>query len=178
MSRPAIRRAFCALVATLPILVLPMPAPFAQGGPSADDWVAFEGRWSATGRRQALPTEGSQAAAIVRLSGAINLSAGTEVVGGGLLGEAIGYDDGSGTASGRSMWTDSRGDRVFSSFTADTIGTGRRVTGTITGGTGRFTSVVGDYTLTWQYVVQGEDEAVQGRSVDLKGRIRRGSRQP
>lgn len=178
MTRPALRRALAACLATLTILLPLTPTPLAQGTTSANDWVTFEGRWSATGRRQTLPTEGPNAAAIVRLSGAISLSSGTEVVGGGLLGEAIGYDDGTGTTTGRSVWTDSNGSRVFSSFTAETIGTGRRVTGTITGGTGRFAGVVGDFTLTWQYVVQGEDDAVQGRSVDLKGRIGRGSRQP
>lgn len=178
MSRSATRRAAAAFIASLAILIPLMAAPFAQGGPSPTDWVAFEGRWSATGRRQTLPTEGPGSAAIVRLSGALSLSSGTEVVGGGLLGEAIGYDDGTGTTAGRSVWTDSKGNRVFSSFTAETIGTGRRVTGTITGGTGRFTGIVGEYTLTWQYVVQGEDDTVQGRSVDVKGRIRRGSRQP
>jgi hypothetical protein len=50
--------------------------------------------------------------------------------------------------------------------------TGRRIEGTIAGGTGRYGSLIGDFELTWQYVVAGEGGAVQGRSVDLRGRFR------
>jgi hypothetical protein len=33
--------------------------------------------------------------------------------------------------------------------------------------------VTGDYSLTWQYVAQDVDDVVQGRSVDLRGRLRK-----
>src|SRR6185436_10769666 len=111
---------------------------------------------------------GPRVAAIVRLSGAMVLAAGSDV-GAGFLGEAIGYDDGAALSSGRAVWTDSGGNRVFSTFTSEALESGRRLTGTITGGTGRFAGATGDYTLTWQYVIRTDDDAINGRAVDLKG---------
>jgi len=54
------------------------------------------------------------------------------------------------------------------------VATGRRIAGTITGGTGRYDGVVGEYDLTWQYVAR-DDDALQGRAIDLRGRIRKGA---
>ena len=92
---------------------------------------------------------------------------------GGLLAEAIAFDDGQRLSVGRAVWTDTRGDRVFSELKGEPVATGRRVVGTITGGTGRYAGVTGDYALTWQYVAQDADDVVQGRSVDLRGRLRK-----
>ena len=50
--------------------------------------------------------------------------------------------------------------------------TGRRLAGTITGGTGRYAGITGEYSLEWQYVVEGEQGAIQGRAVGLSGRFR------
>ena len=90
-----------------------------------------------------------------------------------MLAEAIAFDDGRTLSVGRAVWTDARGDRVFSELKGEPVATGRRILGTITGGTGRYGGVVGDYELTWQYVAQDDDDAVQGRAVDLRGRIRK-----
>jgi hypothetical protein len=48
--------------------------------------------------------------------------------------------------------------------------------GTITGGTGRYAGLDGEYAFTWQYVVAPADGAgvIQGRAADLSGRVRRG----
>ena len=43
---------------------------------------------------------------------------------------------------------------MFSELRGEPVATGRRVVGTITGGTGRYAGVTGDYSLTWQYVAQ------------------------
>ena len=51
------------------------------------------------------------------------------------------------------MWTDARGDRVFSAFSGEPLQARRRIVGTITGGTGRYAGVRASTTLTWQYVV-------------------------
>jgi hypothetical protein len=90
----------------------------------------------------------------------------------GFRGEAIGFDDGRNSSTGRALWTDGRGDKVFSVLNGEPIETGRRITGTITGGTGRYSGITGDYTLTWQYVIRDDGDTVQGRAVDLKGRFR------
>jgi hypothetical protein len=134
-------------------------------------WRTFSGSWSARGQRQVIPTEGGGTAAIVHLSGAVIL-ARTELDG-GLLGEAIAFDDGQKLSVGRAVWTDARGDRVFSELRGEPVATGHRIVGTITGGTGQYAGVTGDYALTWQYVAQDADDMIQGRSVDLRGRLRK-----
>ena len=145
-----------------------LPTPLAQES-SPGGWRVFQGSWSAVGRRHTLPTEGARAAAVVELSGAVVLTGAA----GGFQGEAIGFDDGGNLSAGRAVWTDARGDRVFSALRGDSLQTGRHIVGTITGGTGRYAGVTGEYALTWQYVVSAEDDVVQGRTVDLRGRFRR-----
>ncbi len=135
-----------------------------------DGWTAFDGSWSATGTRHVISTERGTAA-IVKLSGAIVLAEGPA---GGFSADMIGFDAGNGTATGRAVWTDSRGDRVFSTLQGGPIDTGRRIVGTITGGTGRWSGATGDYSLTWQYVV-ADGDIIQGRAADLVGRIRVGT---
>ena len=108
----------------------------------------------------------------MHLSGAIVL-AKTDLDG-GVLGEAIAFDDGQRLSVGRAVWTDGRGDRMFSELRGEPVATGRRVVGTITGGTGRYAGVTGDYSLTWQYVAQDVDDVVQGRSVDLRAGVAEG----
>jgi hypothetical protein len=142
-----------------------------QPANQGEGWRTFSGSWSARGQRQAIPIEGSGSAAIVHLSGAIVL-AKTDLDG-GLLAEAIAFDDGLRLSVGRAVWTDTRGDRVFSELRGEAVATGRRIAGTITGGTGRYAGATGDYALTWQYVAQDADDIVQGRSVDLRGRLRK-----
>jgi hypothetical protein len=146
-------------------------APEAQ---SPGEWRTFAGTWSAAGRRQTLRTEGDRAAAIIQLSGPVVL-ANQSGLGGGFRGEAIGFDDGRSLSAGRAVWTDTRGDLLFSVLKGEAFVTGRRVLGTITGGTGRYADATGDYELTWQYVVETEEGDLQGRAIDLKGRWRQGS---
>ena len=144
--------------------------------PQPEQWHTFQGSWSAAGRRRMLPTEGARAAAVVDLSGAMVLTDGTGTST-GFLGEAIGFDDGGSLSTGRAVWTDPQGHRIFSVLLGDSLQTGQRIDGTITGGTGRYAGVMGEYTLTWQYVVSADEPVVQGRTVDLRGRFRLGARQ-
>jgi hypothetical protein len=150
------------------------PAAHAQDT-SRDQWTTFAGSWSATGRRQTLPTESERPAAIIQLSGSVVLT--SETASGGLPSafhaEVIGFTDGDQLGAGRAVWTDARGDRVFSTLKGERLGTGHRITGTITGGTGRYAGVAGDWELTWQFVVATGEGEVQGRAADLKGRFRR-----
>ena len=75
---------------------------------------------------------------------------------------------------GRCVWTDERGDMVYSELKGQAVGSGNHIVGTFVGGTGRYAGVTGDYSFQWQYVVDTEDGAVSGRVVDLKGRARFG----
>jgi hypothetical protein len=75
---------------------------------------------------------------------------------------------------GRCVWTDERGDMVYSELKGQAVGSGNHIVGTFVGGTGRYTGVTGDYSFQWQYVVDTEDGAVSGRVVNLKGRARLG----
>jgi hypothetical protein len=162
------------------MLLLPVLAATAVQAPRAEEpggWRPFQGSWSAVGWRRTLPTEAGRTAAVVQLSGAVVLtqSAGVSA---GFQGEAIGFDDGGRLSAGRAVWTDARGDRVFSVLNGDSLQAGRRIVAQITGGTGRYAGVTGEYTLTWQYLVAAEDSVVQGRTVDLRGRLRLGEKQP
>ena len=146
-----------------------------------DTWNTFGGTWSAVGRRQTLRTEGDRPAATIQLSGAVVLTSPAGSRGPGRSGdlssafraEAIGFDDGDQVSAGRAMWTDARGDVVFSVLKGERLATGRRIAGTITGGTGRYAGLTGDWELTWQFVVETEEGEVQGRAADLRGRFRR-----
>jgi hypothetical protein len=144
--------------------------------PPAAEWQAFEGSWTVSGRRHAIPVESGKAA-VVEVSGAVVL-ARPEGLGRGFRGEAIGYDDGQGVSLGRAVWTDEHGDRLFSRLKGEPLETGRRIVGTITGGTGRFAGLEGEWSLTWKYVLSAEDGAIQGRAVRLEGRVRRQGSQP
>ena len=88
------------------------PAP-AEQAPAAGVWRHFEGTLSASGQRQALPTESGRPAVTVQLSGPVAITAG-EGLSRGFLGEVIGFDDGAGLSVLRADWTDQRGDRIFS----------------------------------------------------------------
>jgi hypothetical protein len=169
-----IRQAALILAARILLGAYGVAGPAGPAGPaqSAGTWSTFEGTWSATGARETLPTEAAGEAAVVQLSGAVVLTTGTGLAG-GFRAQAIGFDDGRAVSAGRAVWTDSRGDRIFSELKGEPLQTGRRVHGIFTGGTGRYAGLVGDYELTWQYVVHGDDDAVQGRAVDLRGRFRR-----
>ena len=71
------------------------------------------------------------------------------------------------------VWTDTRGDQVFSEFRGGPIGTGARFTGTLLGGKGWYAGVTGEYEFEWQFVIESEDGNLQGRITGLRGRFRR-----
>ncbi len=76
---------------------------------------------------------------------------------------------------GRAVWTDDRGDQVFSDLKGEFVGTGNRVAGTFLGGTGRFAGATGEYEFQWRYLLTAEDGAVGGRTEGFKGRVRVGA---
>ena len=146
------------------------PAVDPPGRPAPGETRTFEGTWSASGSRRTLELERGHKASILSLTGSLLLT-GERGLGVGFQGEAIGFSDSLTGGTGQCVWTDERGDKVFSQIRGEPIGTGSHVTGTITGGTGRYAGVTGEYELRWQYVIETDEGAISGRAVGLKGRV-------
>ena len=132
----------------------------------------FEGSWSASGQRQILQTDAGYSAVTLQLSGAVMLTTGAGLSR-GFRGEVIGFDDGAGVIAGRAVWTDDHNDRIFSGIYGNALtSSGLQMRGTITGGTGRYAGVTGEYEFRWQNLLTTDDNIVHGRAVDLHGRVR------
>ncbi len=148
----------------------PQP-PVAAAPPGA--WHEFEGTWNGAGTRRFLPLGDGRRAALIDLKGTM-LLAGPGKPGAGFRAETIALTDSATGLVGRGVWTDERGDQVFSELRGEGTTAKNRLTGTFVGGTGRFAGVTGDYEFSWQYVVEAEDGSIQGRATGLKGRFRIG----
>src|SRR5690242_16340203 len=144
------------------------PAPHAA---TVGEWRTFEGTWTATGTRRTLRLGADDRAAIFELTGSVLLT-GARRPAVGFRAQAIGFSDSRAGMQGRCIWTDERGDKVYSELKGEAVGSGNRIVGTFIGGTGRYVSITGDYSFQWQYVVDTEDGTVSGRVVDFKGRAR------
>lgn len=169
--KPVIAALAAALLAAAAIAAQ-APAPAAQD--AAEGWRTFVGSLSATGQRQSIATESGRPAVTLQLSGPVSITAG-EGLSRGFRAEVIGFDDGAGLTVLRGVWTDDRGDRIFTRLNGETVASGRRISGAITGGTGRYAGITGDYSFEWQYVVEAEAGTISGRGVGLRGRYRAGT---
>jgi hypothetical protein len=129
----------------------------------------FAGTWSASGSRQTLRLGPDNHASVVNLSGSVLLT-GSRGLGVGFRAEVIGMSDTLTGARGHCVWTDQRGDQVFSEIKGDPIRSGGVFVGTITGGTGRYAGLTGEYRFRWKYVIDAEQGHVSGRTDDLVGR--------
>src|SRR6185295_11243870 len=109
---------------------------------------------------------------IVDLSGTL-LLVGKERPGVGFRSEVIALTDSETGLVGRGVWTDERGDQVFSDLKGEGTKERNRIAGTVLGGTGRYAGVTGSYEFSWQFVIESEDGSIQGRTVGFKGRFRR-----
>src|SRR5258706_5075784 len=127
----------------------------------AGAWRAFEGSWTASGTRRTLHSGGDRQASILSVSGSMLLT-GDARPGVGFRAEAIAFFDDQHGLVGRSVWTDERGDQVFSELKGEKVVTGNRITGTITGGTGRYDGANGEYGFQWQYVIEAEQGTIHG----------------
>src|SRR6478736_2055996 len=136
--------------------------------PSEGGWYTFEGTWTATGTRRILRLGVDHRAAIFDLTGSVLLT-GAQRPAVGFRAEAIGFSDSRAGMQGRCVWTDERGEMVYSELKGEFVGTGNHIVGTFVGGTGRYAGVTGDYSFQWQYVIGTEDGAVSGRAVNFQG---------
>ena len=167
--RSALSLAFALMAGVAACGQKPTPSESLQ----TDAWRAFEGSWNASGTRHTLRLGGDQKASIVNVSGSM-LLVGDSKIGIGFRAEAVAFSDDRLGMVGRAVWTDERGDQVFSELKGERVLTGNRITGTFTGGTGRYDGADGEYGFQWQYVMEAEEGTIQGRAIGLKGRIRRG----
>jgi len=167
--RTALPLAFALMMGVAACGEKPNPSESLAGG----GWHAFEGSWTASGTRHTLHLGGDHKASIIGVNGTMLLS-GSARPGVGFRAEVVAFYDDVRGLMGRAVWTDERGDQVFSELKGEKVITGNRITGTITGGTGRYDGAEGEYEFQWQYVIEAEEGTIQGRAIGLKGRVRRG----
>jgi hypothetical protein len=136
-----------------------------------DAWREFQGSLNATGTRHTIPLGGERRASLIDMSGTLLLS-GPSRPNVGFRSQVIVLNDSETGLVGRSVWTDQNGDMVFSELEGQNVASGSRINGKLVGGTGRYRGATGTYEFAWQYVLEGEDGSVQGRTVGLKGRVR------
>jgi hypothetical protein len=166
-------------ILAMPLLLVlvdctPSPPPAASGDADGPRERHFTGSWSITGNRQTLKMGPDHRAEIFRLGGSLML-AGDSRPGLAFRSDIIGLRDNQSGMQARSVWTDERGDQVFSELRGGAGGPGQLIEGRFVGGTGRYAGVRGQYTFKWRTLVESEDGSVSGRVVDLEGWARIGA---
>lgn len=162
-----------AVLALLTLAACGGPAATGPTATTAGEWHNFEGNWNASGTRTTLDLGPTHTASTIHMKGALLLTENT--LGVGFRAEIIGLVDSQRGLVGRAVWTDERGDNVFSELTGEWTETGNHITGTFLGGTGHYAGTTGEYEFEWQYVLTPEAGLVSGRTVGFKGRARLGA---
>jgi hypothetical protein len=165
---------FAAIAALLVLAGCSPPAASPDTGLPSTEWHDFQGTWTAAGSRHTIPLGGGRRASIANLEGTL-LLAGATRPGVGFRAEAVVLNDSATGMIGRAVWTDERGEQVYSELRGEGTATGHRIQGTLLGGTGRYASATGNYEFSWRFVLEAEDGNVQGQSLGLKGRVRVGA---
>ena len=147
-------------------------SPKTPGTPG--EWLEFEGSWNAAGSRRTISLGADRRGSILDLTGTM-LLAGPKRPGVGFRSEVIALVDSDTGLQGRSVWTDEHGDQVFSELQGEGTAARNHITGKFLGGTGRYAGAMGSYEFSWQWVMEAEDGTIQGRAIELKGRILPGS---
>jgi len=145
------------------------PKPASASG----EFREFAGSWNAAGSRRSIPLGAERKGSIIDLRGTM-LLAGEGRPGVGFRSDVIALVDSETGLVGRSVWTDERGDQVFSEINGEGTKEHNHITGTILGGTGRYDGTTGAYEFSWQFLIDSEDGSLQGSAKGLKGRIRQG----
>ena len=169
--QPMWRRAVLLYVVLLAMLACATPAARAQHAPAAGEWLEFQGTWTAVGHRQIVRLGKDRRASIADFNGSLLLS-GSSRPAVGFRAEAIAFNDSATGMVGRAVWTDNRGDQLYSELRGEGTATGNRVVGTFLGGTGRYDGVTGTYEFSWRFVLEAEDGTVQGQSMGLTGKAK------
>ncbi len=158
-------------LATLLLLSRCSGATHSAGAPLVGgEWREFEGTWIAAGTRNTLRL-GDDRASVADYSGSLVLT-GPSRPAVGFRAEAVIFNDYRSGLVGRAVWTDDRGNQVFSDLRSTSGAPDSKIVGTFTGGTGRFSGATGNYQFSWRFLVETEGGNVQGQSMGLSGRIR------
>ena len=166
-NRIAIRRRLLEVACVLMLLGTRVDA---QVPSPSDGWRTFEASFSASGHEHILSL-GDHDAEDFELSGTFLVTSG-DGLSRGFRAQVIGFVDEGRIGVGRLVLTDEQGDQIFNDLDGQAPGTGKRVRGTITGGTGRYARIEGSFEFDWRYLIHTEDGTIQGRAVDLHGRFR------
>jgi hypothetical protein len=150
------------------------PAATPATGAARGEWRTFEGAWTASGTRTTLDLGPNRQVSIAHLQGSLVLR-GENSLGVGFRAEIVDFFDTASGMVGRSVWTDERGDKVFSELTGKRVGDSNQIAGTFVSGTGRYAGVTGDFEFQWQYLLQSEGGSISGRTTGFKGRARIGA---
>lgn len=167
--RSAARGAGIAMALALCACGASVEPPRATSAPG--DELAFEGTWSAAGNRKTIALGGERKGSLIDLRGSM-LLAGAGRPGTGFRADVIALVDSQTGLVGRSVWTDERGDQVYSELKGEGTAARNRIAGTLLGGTGRYAGATGSYEFSWQFVLEAEDGSIQGRASGLKGRVK------
>jgi hypothetical protein len=152
--------------------VICAPAPTCAQASAGNEWHEFQGTWTAVGKRRVIPLGGDRRASIADFDGSLMLT-GPSRPALGFRAEAILLNDSLTGIVGRAVWTDERGDQVFSELRSETAATSsNRLLGTFLGGSGRYSGATGSYEFSWRFLLEDEDGTVQGQSMGLKGQVR------
>jgi hypothetical protein len=143
---------------------------------AGDEWHDFQGTWTAAGSRDRIPLGDGRRASTAKFEGSL-LLAGPSRPAVGFRAEALVLNDTTTGLVGRAVWTDDRGDQVFSELKGNGDSTGNKIVGKFVGGTGRYAGATGEYEFSWRFVLETEDGTVQGQSMGLNGTIHVGSAQ-
>jgi len=149
------------------------PAQESRPAAASGGALEFSGSWSGLGSRHTISLGADRFGSIVDLKGTMLLT-GPGRPGVGFQSEVIGLTDSVTGFQGRSVWTDERGDQVYSELRGEGTAAKNRIAGTILSGTGRYAGITGSYEFSWQWLMEGEEGAVHGRAVDLRGRVQLG----
>ena len=143
----------------------------AQTATDGGAWHEFQGLLTAVGHREVLGFGGDRRVAVSDFEGSLVLS-GVERPSLGFRVNAVVFNDSATGMMGRAVWTDDRGDQVYSELRGAGDATGNRIVGSFVGGTGRYAGATGTYEFSWRFVLETEDGTVQGQSQGLKGKVR------
>ncbi|HWS39816.1 MAG TPA: hypothetical protein VN247_00830 [Arenimonas sp.] len=149
---------------------VPEPAPENTKTAVSGESTEFAGAWNAKGSRRSIALGKNRRGSIIELQGTMLLT-GDARPGVGFHAELIGLADSETGLIGRSVWTDERGEQVYSEVQGEGDATSNRINGTFIGGTGRYANITGNYEYSWQFVIEAEDGSIQGRAVGLKGQV-------